>query len=121
MTETEHQKAVIKWCEDCVKFDIHPELELIFHVPNERKCSIQRGRMFKAMGVRSGVPDLVLPVPNKYFHGLYIEMKSETGTMSENQKWWRDKLTKQGYAYILAKGSQAAIKGIEDYILIGNL
>ena len=42
----------------------------------------------KRMGVKPGVPDLFLPFPVPPFHGLWIEMKSETGRASAVQKEW---------------------------------
>jgi len=42
-------------------------------------------RSAKGQGMLSGVPDLFLPVPKNGFHGLFIEMKSEKGRVTENQ------------------------------------
>lgn len=86
--ENQHQMAVVKWSQQPSVREKWPELKLMFHIPNERVCSKQQGRLLKLMGVKPGVPDLFLPVPRSRYHGLYIEMKTEVGTPSEDQKWW---------------------------------
>ena len=40
------------------------------------------------MGVKAGVSDLFLAYPNPNFHGLWIELKSEKGKKSPEQKHW---------------------------------
>ena len=42
---------------------IHPCLDWIFHSPNGGKRSASEGGRFKAMGVKAGVPDFMLPYP----------------------------------------------------------
>ena len=96
MTEDMIQIEVIKWSKHPAVQKKYPELALLYHTANERKCSVYRGAHLKRMGVKSGVPDLHLPVPRKGFHGLYIELKSAKGHVSDNQKWWLEHLTRQG-------------------------
>jgi hypothetical protein len=66
--ENQHQAAVIKWSL-CVRGK-YPELKLLYHVPNERKCSAVEGANLKRAGVKRGVPDLCLPVARGKYHGL---------------------------------------------------
>jgi hypothetical protein len=95
LTEREQQQRVMKWAQEH-EAEL-PELKLLYHVPNERKCTPQQGKQLKLMGVRAGVPDLFLPVARAGFHGLYIEMKTQGGKVSENQRYWIENLTVQGY------------------------
>ncbi len=53
-----------------------------WHVANERITSPVQGARLKAKGVISGVPDYVINHKNKVY---YIEFKSETGKLSDNQ------------------------------------
>lgn len=51
--EEDEQIAVVKWC-DMLKIPV-------IHIPNEGKRSAQMGAKLKRMGLRLGVPDLLIP------------------------------------------------------------
>ena len=71
----------------------------------------------RAQGVKSGVPDLCLPVARGASHGLYIELKRQRGgRISEEQVRWINGLLKQGYAAAICKGWQEAASVITDYL-----
>ena len=82
MTEDQIQQAVIRWSQQANVRKMFPQLALLYHIPNERKCTPQQGARLKRMGVKSGVPDLHLPVARGVYHGLYLEMKTEKGRVS---------------------------------------
>lgn len=88
----------------------------IFHIPNGGSRNAIEAANLKRQGVRAGVPDLCIPVARKGFHGLYIEMKTRTGRVSENQKRWLELLNTEGYRAEVAKGYEAAVRIFEDYI-----
>lgn len=54
----------------------------VFHVQQKARNKIE-GSRFKAIGVVKGPSDLIMICPKKT---IYIEMKTETGTQSEEQK-----------------------------------
>ena len=95
---------------------IFPELELLFAIPNGGKRHPATGRRLKAEGVKAGIPDLFLPVARGPYHGMFIEVKTVRGTTTKAQKWWLAELQGEGYLTIVAKGAQAAIEAIEDYL-----
>ena len=65
----------------------------------------------KAEGFKNGVPDLVVFMPEFI---LFIEMKTKTGTASEEQKIWIEKINKYFYAKaVVCKGFEEAKKIIE--------
>ena len=66
----------------------HPELRLMFHVPNEGKRSVYSGAELKRAGLKKGVPDVMLPVARKGYNGLAIEMKAGKNKPTEEQKKW---------------------------------
>ena len=115
-TENQHQMAVVKWSQQTSIRERWPELKLLFHIPNERKCTPQQGRILKLMGVKSGVPDLFLPAPRGKYHGLWIEMKTPDGTATEDQKWWGRQLMAQGYAWEISHGWESAVRVLEWYL-----
>ena len=66
------------------------------------------GKHLKRQGVKRGVPDLCLPVPRGIYHGLYMEMKTETGKTSPEQDWWLTELAREGYAALICHGWENA-------------
>ena len=102
--ESKHQEAVIKWSQQPSTRSKWPELALLHHVKNETQGGARQVAMDKAMGVKKGVPDLCLPVPRGTYHGLYIEMKNDVGRASQEQKWWGERLTEQGYRWEVCHG-----------------
>ena len=93
-----------------------PELALMFHVPNGGKRNAREAASLKRQGVKSGVPDLVLPIPRGIYHGAYIEMKINNNKTTENQKIWIKQLKEQGYFVAVCYGWQEASEVIEDYM-----
>ena len=79
MTEAQHQAAVFKWSQLPDVRQRYPELKLLHHIPNGGRRDPVEAKHLKQQGVKSGVPDLCLPVARRDYHGLYIEMKTETG------------------------------------------
>lgn len=110
------QQMVIHWSQQAAIRGKYPELKLLYHVPNERKCSAQEGARLKRMGVKAGVPDLCLPVARGTAHGLYIEMKAKNGRLSDTQRWWQAELTEQGYISSVCYGWEQAVKVLTDYL-----
>lgn len=116
LTENQEQMTLYKWTQQPSVRRQYPELKYLFHIPNERHCDPRQGKNLKRMGVRSGVPDLFLPVPRMPYHGLWIEMKTETGHTSDTQDWWLDHLRAQGYACRVCHGWQAAADTLQRYL-----
>ena len=131
-SEADHQKVVIEWARLHEKK--YPCLKFLYACPNEGKHKVQYRVHQKAMGVKSGVPDLFLPYPvlhgvvvngphprwcmRKIFNycGLYIEMKTIGGKISDNQKEFIDYLKEQGYKVEVCWNADTAIEVIEDYL-----
>ena len=114
--ESKHQEAVIKWGQQPSIRSKWPELALLHHVKNETQGGARQVAMDKAMGVKKGVPDLCLPVPRGTYHGLYIEMKNDVGRASQEQKWWGERLTEQGYRWEVCHGWKSAVQTLEWYL-----
>lgn len=93
-----------------------PIAEFLFFIPNGGNLSkAQRGR-FKAMGLKSGVSDLFLPIPCGGYHGLWIELKARNGTLRQSQRAWLDRMRGMGYAACVAYGWREAADYITGYL-----
>lgn len=114
-TEHTEQVSLIRWAR--LQTGQHPELGLLFAIPNGGARNLVTGRRLKDEGVRAGVPDLCLPVARKGLHGLYIELKRvDGGTLSAAQRQWIASLESQGYAVVVARGWQHAARALAAYL-----
>lgn len=101
------QMAVLRW----------PELDLMYHIPNEGKRTRATGGRMRAEGLKRGIPDVCLPVPRCGYHGLYIEMKRQRGgKLTEEQADKIPRLRAQGYCVEVCKGFHEAADLIEKYM-----
>ena len=116
MTEAQHQALLIKWTQLPSIREQYPELKLLHHIPNGGKRDSIEAKHLKIQGVKSGVPDLCLPVARKNYHGLYIELKTETGRPSDNQKWWIEQLNGQRYKAVICHGCEDAKQCLINYL-----
>ena len=113
--EAEQQKQVVTWARWASKSGKYPMLEMLHCSLNGVKLSKTQAGIAKAQGMLSGVPDLFLPVPRGKYHGLYIEMKHGSNTLTENQKKFLQNAANVGYAVSVCYSANEAIKRIEDY------
>jgi VRR-NUC domain len=108
-SEKEEQRTAVQW--------LSLNKILFYPVANGRKATIVEAMELKRLGVRPGVPDLVIPIARKGFHGMYVEMKrKQRGIVSAEQKFWLQALTEQGYYAVVAKGSNHFINLVNDYL-----
>ncbi|MCD8127863.1 MAG: VRR-NUC domain-containing protein [Clostridiales bacterium] len=114
MTEAQEQKAIFDWT--LAVRSTYPALKLLYHIPNGGRRDKIEAAHLKAQGVKKGVPDLCLPVARDRYHGLYIELKTETGRTRPEQRWWLEELMNQGYYATACHGWQAAVKTPEWYL-----
>ena len=110
MNETQEQKQLIQWCRSDAR------MQYLFHIPNESVGG--QGWMIRnrQMGVKSGVPDLCYPVPMNGYHGMFIEMKSDNGRLSPEQKKWISVLEQLGYKCVIAHGWIEAKNALLEYL-----
>ena len=123
LTEEQEQRMLIEWA--YLSIGRFPALRLLFHVPNGGLRHPVTAQRLKLIGVKPGVPDLVLPVPHQGFHGLFLEMKRSVdapkkkdvrGKLSESQVWWKEQLHAQGYRVEVCYGFEAAKAVLEEYL-----
>ncbi len=95
----------------------HPELDLLYAIPNGANKSIATAMKFKREGLKAGVPDVHLPVARQGFHSLYVEMKrAKGGSLSPEQVEWHRRLGDAGHKVVVAKGFDEARLAIESYL-----
>ncbi len=110
MTESEEQKQLIQAIRG------KPWAQFLFHIPNESVGGMGWVVRNRQLGMKKGVPDLMLPVPMHGYHGLFIEMKTTKGRLSEEQKRWLLVLRQFGYNAVVCKGWKEALEELERYM-----
>ena len=113
-SEAAEQRALFQWAN--VVVGQIPEINLLFHIPNGGKRDKVTAALLKAEGVKSGVPDLFLPVHRGGYHGLFIELKVGSNKPSALQEIWLKQLTLQGYCTAVCYGWHEAAEVITNYL-----
>lgn len=95
MTEAELCKQITAWMSaqqpDC----------LFFHVPNGEHRNAITGAKLKAMGVKAGVPDYVLVMPDGRCG--FVECKVGKGKLNDNQIAFTARLDGLGHVYAVCR------------------
>ena len=74
-----------------------------FHVPNEGKRRIWYIKKLKLMGLKNGVPDLILEFPKSKF--VYCEIKMPKGRLSAAQRQWKVMSNILGTPFFVLQGN----------------
>ena len=86
-----------------------------YAIPNGGQRLLGVARKLKAEGQTAGVADLCLMIFNKTWHGLYLEVKTEKGRLSETQKEWFPKCVEAGYYYQVVRSVDDVAKVLKDF------
>ena len=115
-TEDSEQAMLFTWAR--MQEAAHPELRLMYAIPNGGYRHLKTAINLKRTGVKAGVPDICLPVKRGTYNGLYVEMKRTVGgTVSSYQKWWLAELAKAGHKCVVCKGFDEARAAIMAYLM----
>jgi len=120
--EDQYQERVFQWAAE--NEEREPRLKFLFHPPNGGHRHPSVAVKLKRQGVKSGVPDISLPVPmfdrdpqrKVVFHSLWIEMKAERNKPSPKQIEWIDFLRAQGSRVVICWSAEEAIREIQTYL-----
>jgi VRR-NUC domain len=101
--EQEDQKALVAWARTYCRL---PGIDMLYSVPNQvplhGPLRFAIVNWLKAMGLKNGVPDLVLACARGSWFGLYLETKRRGHTesdLTDEQKTWRKRLLDEGYQW----------------------
>jgi hypothetical protein len=111
-------QALIEWAN--LQLIVLPELQLLFHIPNEGRRTPFEAGVQKSVGLKKGVWDYLLPVPRHFrgtfCAGLWIELKSPGKELTSEQDWWGRKMDEQGYLMHVAHSWVSAKEVICEYL-----
>ncbi len=118
LRERAEQAEVVSWA-DQTTINGYLIGEYLAHIPNEGQRGPQARKDFIELGGRKGYPDMTLDIPNRYYHGLRIEMKAPEpydAAVTKEQRHWHIKLREMGYRVEVCKGAEAAKRLIIEYM-----
>ena len=108
--ESKLQTACVTW------FRLQYPNYLLFAIQNGGVRNKAIGGIMKSEGMTAGVPDLFLAHATFESYGLFIEMKSKTGKLSQNQIYIRSKLELAGYHVEICNSFESFKQTIENYL-----
>jgi hypothetical protein len=88
----------------------------LFSVPNGGKRDAATAAKLKDEGALAGVADLILLKSNRFYGALLIEMKTPEGRQSESQKDWQQKITNDGYKYVVVRSFEDFQREVRQYL-----
>lgn len=124
-SEQSQQIAFFCWAAYPQVREAFPELEWMHAIPNGAArgdvvvTRVIRGASLKAEGVKAGVLDTFLPVPNGKFYGLYIEFKKpgkDERAMTADQQRFAEFVRQQGYQWFCVNNWRHAAESVAHYL-----
>ena len=113
-SESAEQKAFFRWLR-MMQVQRWPNL-VCFAVPNGGARDAITGARLRLEGVLAGVPDIFLAKAASGKYGMFIEMKTKRGRVSERQRDLFPLLEAAGYAVVVARGWKEAADAVEMYL-----
>lgn len=111
-TESQIQKQCVAWFRRT-----YPDIEpLFFAVPNGGARNAWTGKIMRDEGVRSGVADLILQIPQGGYASLAIEMKTPTGRQSDNQKKYERLAKMMRNKYVVCRSLEDFQRAVKEYL-----
>ena len=113
-SESQEQAQFVAWWK-AVGQRMAPNVVLAA-VPNGGARDAITGARLKREGVVRGMPDMLLACAKSGKHGLFIEMKTARGRVSESQRNLFPLLEAQGYGVAVCHGWREAAETVEAYL-----
>ena len=117
-TESWEQQKIFEWQRENI--DKIPELEFLVASFNGVTTNIREANRMRMEGLNTGFPDIQLPIPNRDYSGLFIELKrvlAANPRKSKEQIKWINFLNDCGYLALFCYGHEQAISEIKAYII----
>jgi hypothetical protein len=115
--EDDFQRSLIQTLGYSMRYQGRPLTDWLFAVPNGGKRSPITAAILKALGVKPGVPDLVLPIAAAPYGGLYIELKVGKNTLTDSQLEFHQRLREGGQCVATCWTLEQVLQVISGYML----
>jgi len=108
-TEAKIQQEMFMWANNNFCLKHHKPRCIFYSIPNDSSSKEETMRKL-ATGMKPGASDFVFVIPNKT---LYFEVKTPTGTQSDNQIEFQQQIESLGFEYFL-------VRSLDDFKTIIN-
>jgi hypothetical protein len=119
-SEHQHQAALIEWRDWTLRLIQHdPEVcraLCLFSVPNGADLAVTQRAKMDREGRMKGVSDLFLRAGRHGYHGLFIEMKTPKGRLTDEQKKFIEDARAEGYRAEVCRSWQEAARLVVEYL-----
>ncbi|MCD8029696.1 MAG: VRR-NUC domain-containing protein [Bacteroides sp.] len=110
--ESKLQQACVNW----FRYQYPHYGKILIAVPNGGRRDAVTGAKLKKEGAISGVADLLLLVPNRFYGHLAIEMKTSKGCQSPQQKEWQKEMENAGNKSVVCRSLEDFRESINEYL-----
>lgn len=110
-TENNLQQSIFLFFHNTYCLKSHNPRAIIFSIPNGGTRNIREAMTFKATGLLKGASDLVVIFPNGKL--CFVELKTDKGVQSAEQKDFECRVSSLGYEYHL-------IRSLEEFKQLTN-
>ena len=118
MTEDQIHRAIVAWWDAVGHHRFNVPSRLLFHAANGGRRDVREAALFKARGVRAGIPDLLLLAARGGYHGAAFEVKTPKGRISKAQAECLEELDAAGYYAVVVRSVYEGRREIEHYLLM---
>lgn len=94
--EDAEQRALMNWAR-LVTVGEESLFDCLIHVPNGGIRSPIEAAIMVGLGVKKGVPDILLPIRTPQYGAAWWELKAGTNKLSEDQLAWHARLRAAGH------------------------
>lgn len=84
-----------------------------FGVPGSLVATVPNMRAFGQAGLRKGIPDLIVISPKLGDRVGFLELKTTTGTLTEDQEWFARLCETRGVPWAVSYGRDEPIRQLE--------
>ena len=106
------QSAAFKW----YRLQYPKMVHNLFAIPNAAKRTSRVGAYMKEEGLLPGVADVVLMKSNRFYGACFFEFKTPKGRQSDLQKDWQQKITNDGYKYVVVRSLDDFMREVKQYL-----
>lgn len=104
---------------DALRFFAAPGV-VYWHTANERRCTPAEGAFLKRIGVRAGVADFIIIIPECLSTAFgpaicFLELKTTKGRLSPEQKLFRDDVETAGCKYAMPRSVDEALTQLQEW------